>query len=204
MKNSKSVIPQKMREEMKDDPDYSACALFGQEGHLCGGRITREHAIIAKGNKVQEKWAIIPLCARGHAVDEFQDAGTMNKEQNEWVALSRASDADILKIFGETSYTPLGKAERLRRRKEYLIGKYGVYHRIWPQPQPIQPASQTVEKTKKQFWYPVNEKQKEIVAKAIKFHREKEDVFYTPFQMIERMIIEYGEQLELLEEENRI
>lgn len=135
MNQTKTIIPDPLREDLAADPFYQTCSLFGQHGHRCEGRITWEHAIISKGRKVQLKWAIIPLCAAGHSVDEFQDNHEMVKELNEWVALSRATDADILALTGETANTPLSKARMTFRRKEYLIGLYGSYKPI----QPVQP-----------------------------------------------------------------
>lgn len=138
-----NTIPLAMRAEMAQEPERAYCSLYGQHGHVCGGRITWEHAIIAKGSKVQEKWAIIPLCERGHAVNTFQDAGTMNKELNEWVALSISTDQDLLRIFAEKSYMPLCKAKTLFDRRRYLIAKFGEYKRILPQPKEIKVMEET-------------------------------------------------------------
>lgn len=85
-----------LREEIGNDPEYSRCALLGLQFGPCEGRVTREHAFIYKGSKIQEKWAIIPCCAAHHGVDFFQDAPTeAPKEVREWVALNRATDEDL-------------------------------------------------------------------------------------------------------------
>lgn len=118
MKNTHTVIKKKMRGEMSVDPSYKICSLSGTPGHECGGSVTWEHAIIYAGKKIQEKWAIIPLCERGHAVNRFQDAGTMNKELNEWVALNRATENDLRSISKAIDYID---------RREYLNQKYGIW-----------------------------------------------------------------------------
>lgn len=107
-----------MREEMAADPFYSICSLSGVKGHVCGGRITWEHALKFAGKKIQEKWATIPLCERGHAVNSYQDAGTMKKEMNVWVALNRATDVELRQI---------SKVEDYFHTRDVLNAKYGVW-----------------------------------------------------------------------------
>lgn len=118
-------MSKKLRTEVNEDPDYLICSLrdYDPVESPCAGRITREHAIIYAGRKVQEKWAIIPLCARHHAVDEYQDGGDMKKEVSQWVALNRASDAIL---------TQFSKAVDYIRLRGYLNDKYGV----WVKPVP--------------------------------------------------------------------
>lgn len=111
-------IPQKVKNEILADPKYKFCALHGY--HECGGRITWEHTMIYAGKQVQEKWAIIALCERGHAVNSYQDAGTLNKERNVWVALNQATEEDF-KHFPRAFPTYHEQRERLNR-------KYGVYY----------------------------------------------------------------------------
>jgi hypothetical protein len=127
MKNSKTIIPLKQREEMEKDPFYSTCAMYGQFDHQCDGRITWEHAIRVAGKNCQAKWSIVPLCAKAHAVDQFQDNHEMIKERNEWIALSRASNQDILDLFGEKEISKLGKSIFLFRQRDYLLKKYGKF-----------------------------------------------------------------------------
>jgi hypothetical protein len=57
----------------------------------------------------------------------------MIKEMNEWVAYSRAKEADLLKMTEENAVTPLSKVAWHVQRKKYLISKYGEYKRIYPQ-----------------------------------------------------------------------
>ena len=116
-------ISQKVRRQINDDPGYRVCMLTAHPGHICGGRLTREHAVIHAGKQVDAKWAIISACARGQEVDQFQDAGTMDKRLNIWVALNRATDEELLAVSKAVDYV------RLRR---YLNSIYGEY--VAPEP----------------------------------------------------------------------
>lgn len=73
-------IPLKLRNEMAEEHYYKTCARKNSE---CRGRITWEHAFIYK-NKIQERWAIIPLCVYHHL------GNGLNKELNHYLALKRA------------------------------------------------------------------------------------------------------------------
>lgn len=112
----------RLRKEVEEDSEYTRCSLQGLLLPLigpCGGRVTREHAIIFAGKKVQEKWAIIPCCAAHHGVDLYQDAPTeARKEIRVWVALNRATDDEIHSV---------SKVENYSRRKSVLNDKYGTY-----------------------------------------------------------------------------
>ncbi len=91
-------IPRKLNQEMNEDPEYKICMrakVF--KDHVCRGRITREHALIYAGKQIQEKWAIVPICAWAHDVDEFQDGHNLDKEKNEYLALMRATPEDLAK-----------------------------------------------------------------------------------------------------------
>jgi hypothetical protein len=103
---------------MNVDPYYQICCLKGYHSHVCGGRLTREHALIYAGRQIQEYYAIIPVCAAGQEVDTFQDAGTMNKELNVWIALNRATDDELRGISKVIDYI---------RERNRLNEKYGVY-----------------------------------------------------------------------------
>jgi len=110
-------IPEKMKQEMLADPEYHICmrqAYFND--HICKGRLTLEHAFIHAGKQINEKWAIISICAWSHDVDEWQDAGNLDKDKNQYIALSRATEED-LREYQKTNWKQLFK---------YLIGKYGI------------------------------------------------------------------------------
>ena len=88
-------IPEELREEMASDPYYTKCARASE--HNCQGRITWEHPWQYAGKQIQEKWAIIPICEFHHAVGKFQDGGDLNKQENQKIALMRATPADLKK-----------------------------------------------------------------------------------------------------------
>lgn len=114
-----SKTPNKVKQEILNDPSRQYCALYGHNGHVCSGRITWEHALIYAGKQIQEKWAIVSLCEKAHGVNSFQDAGTMNKEINVWIALNQATEDDF-KRFPRAFPPYLSERERLNK-------KYGVY-----------------------------------------------------------------------------
>lgn len=122
MKRGQSVISKSVREEISNDPEYERCGLQNLLGELigpCAGRVTREHALIYAGSKIQDKWAIIPCCAKHHGVDQFQDGpGEAPKEVRVWVALNRATDEELMKY---------SKAINYKRERDRLNTKYGIY-----------------------------------------------------------------------------
>ena len=189
MKNTKTVIPIKMRAEMSTRPEYKTCMLYNQMNlktgliHVCGGDITWEHAVIFAGNKIQEPWAIIAICERGHAINNYQDAGTMIKELNQWVAYNRATDAELLK------YSSASLSRTKLHERAYLNKIYGEYKQISPV---VDKSLAEAPKTPhKPFWYPITHPERQMVEKATAFHKEIYDVNMTPFEMIRHMIDSY-------------
>lgn len=108
-------IPQSHKDQIAQDPYFSKCAR-AHEGN-CGGRITIEHAWIYAGRQINEMWAYVPICAYHHEVDEYQDDGDLNKELNQFISLSRATDADLAKY----------PKKDWRQIKNYLNEKYKDY-----------------------------------------------------------------------------
>lgn len=112
-------IPPKLRAQLAADPEYTHCmrkALLND--HECERdplkprqEVEWEHVIIYASNQLQERWAIIPICWLVHR------GGMLDKEINEWIALNRATDEELLKI---------SKAVHYPHRREYLNEKYGV------------------------------------------------------------------------------
>lgn len=86
-----NAIPPKLRAELEEDPYYHTCARANGD---CRGRITWEHALYYVGRQIQARFAIIPLCARHHGVDDWQDRGLLDKRTNERIAMERATDED--------------------------------------------------------------------------------------------------------------
>lgn len=106
-------IPDKLKEDMANDPYYKVCARKADSG--CGGRITWEHVFIYAGRQLNEKWSIIPLCEYHHAVNNYQDNGDLQKEKNEWIALNRATDMELQRISKAVNYI---------HKRDYLNNKY--------------------------------------------------------------------------------
>ncbi len=123
-------MPLKLRKEIAADPTYRVCKLAGFPGHVCGGRITMEHAIIYAGRQVQEKWAIVSICAAGQEVDQYQDAHTMNKELNVWVALNQATQEELVK-YPRAEVNWLFTRDRLN--KEYGVWRFQGNKNLFPQ-----------------------------------------------------------------------
>ena len=111
-------ISARVRKQISEDPEYQICMLRAYLGHVCGGRLTREHALIHAGKQVDAKFAIISCCAKGQEVDQYQDAHTMDKNLNRWVALNRATDEEL---------DALSKVINYRRLRDRLNDIYGEY-----------------------------------------------------------------------------
>lgn len=178
-------IPAKLLAEILANPFYKTCAKHGQYGHQCNGRITFEHSMIYAGKQLQVKFAIIPLCAFGHSVDQFQDGGDLDKEMNLWIALSRATDAE-LRMYS--------KAINYERERNRLNSIYGEYKQIIPAAGAVISSPQP-----KKIWYPVSDGQKLMVNRCIDHFIDKEGIHYTPFRMIERMIVDFTEDIDRLD-----
>lgn len=109
-------IAPELKTLLLSDSDYKKCLRqVWLQDHVCRGRITWEHAIIYKGQQLNERWAIIPICAYAHSVDKWQDSGILNKEINEWIAINRATDEELQAV---------SKAVNYKQKREYLNGKY--------------------------------------------------------------------------------
>lgn len=83
---------------MAKDPYYRRCArqdLFHdhecQPRPLDGQLIEWEHAFVVAGERLQERWAIIPACWLTHSGPE------LDKEKNEYIALCRATLLELIK-----------------------------------------------------------------------------------------------------------
>lgn len=91
----------------------NVCARAGDD---CVGRITWEHTLIYAGKQIDEAWAIIKLCEYHHDVNFQQGNGDLNKEINVWIALNRATDAELLQYSKAINYI---------RMRGILNDKYG-------------------------------------------------------------------------------
>lgn len=127
-------ITERVDREIQNKERNRSCALYGIGEHECGGRLTREHAVIHSGRQVNEEWAIISICAKAHSVDEYQDGGELDKNKNMWIALNRTDEAGLLNMVGESFVKPLGKVMYYVNLKNRLNAKYGVYDQVFPLP----------------------------------------------------------------------
>lgn len=115
-------MPLKLRAECAADPSYRLCARNeALHDHECQGDPIRgangrviewEHALYFAGKQLQEKFAIVPLCWWAHR------GPGMNKNLAEWIALNRATLAELASISKGVSYA---------RRLRYLNGSFGQY-----------------------------------------------------------------------------
>src|SRR4051794_40097094 len=85
-------IPSSLRADMAKDPYYKRCARQDMfHDHECEVRpydsqlIEWEHAFVVAGKRLQERWAIIPICWATHSGPQ------LDKEKNEYIALCRAT-----------------------------------------------------------------------------------------------------------------
>lgn len=97
-------IPLTMRAEIAKDPFMRLCIYDG-----CGGSPEWEHAMIYRNKRVNEIWAIVPVCAYHH-----RGAGLM-KSYNQHRALQRATDEDLAK-YSKANW------KQLRTHLESLYG----------------------------------------------------------------------------------
>ena len=59
-----SKIPPDIREQLSDDPFMTYC--IAGDGWDCDGRIEWQHALTYAGRRVNELWAILPMCSLHH------------------------------------------------------------------------------------------------------------------------------------------
>jgi hypothetical protein len=107
-------IPKKMREEMDSNQYYHSCARArALSDHVCqADPLTRrliewEHALYHAGRRLNEPWAIVPLCWLVHR------GGKLDKRINEWLALNRATVEELEK-YPQAAF--MRKRELLNRR----------------------------------------------------------------------------------------
>lgn len=103
-------IPEALRNEMEADPFYHRCCLTGVP-RTAYTKIEWHHNFEHGGERVNEKWCILPLLKEVH--DRARD--TDIKDYLDWIMLNRASQETLIKYSG---------AVDLVRRREYLNQKY--------------------------------------------------------------------------------
>lgn len=60
----------------------------------CKGRLTVEHALLYKGRKIQDPFALIRLCSFHHGVDEYWNCYGQDKKRHKELALAQATAED--------------------------------------------------------------------------------------------------------------
>jgi len=100
------VIPPRIRKQIDADPFYKTCIRI-HEGD-CAGRITIEHSLLFCGSQISDLFNLLPICWHHHLEAN-------NKRYNEWVALNRATDAELAK-FSKANW---------KQRRDYLNTIYG-------------------------------------------------------------------------------
>ena len=88
-------ISPRVKQVIEESEFYDRCIRYKEDN--CEGRITMEHVFTYGGRQIDEVWAIVPVCAKHHEVDNFQDGGGMDKKFHEWVAIKRMTPADKAK-----------------------------------------------------------------------------------------------------------
>lgn len=74
--------------------DGNACVRRFESPYTCRGRTnTIEHV---QGRVKEELWNCITLCAYHHGVDEYQDAGGLDKAMNRYYAYKNIPDQELL------------------------------------------------------------------------------------------------------------
>ena len=98
-------IPPKLRQKLAVNPFYGLCARQEalhdhecQPDPLTGRLIEWEHAMMHAGKQINAEWAILPLCWYVH-----RGPGLI-KKINEWIALNRATDTEIVDISRAQDY----------------------------------------------------------------------------------------------------
>jgi len=115
IKSRASKIPMHIRRELDSDPFMDACVYtwFDPE-HECQGHIEWEHPWIYDKTKIQERWALVPLCYGFHRGTGF------NKEIGRLVSLLRMRPEEIEEA--KAKYPRF--TEEREQKLSYLKGKY--------------------------------------------------------------------------------
>jgi len=101
-------IPQKLKDEIADDPFYKRCCITGVLATET--KVDWHHNLIFAGRQVSEKWCILPLAKEVH------DNIVKYKELCDWIMLNRATDEELQKY---------SKAVDLLEKRKKLNKKYG-------------------------------------------------------------------------------
>lgn len=176
-------IPKELRARLEQDPEYKLCARYGWHDHKCDGRITFEHVLIFRGTQLQERWAIIPLCAKAHAVDYHQDGKDLKKEINLWIALNRASDSELAAV---------SKAIPYLHRRQYLNQKYGVWEQKLPS---VGEMIESLTSKPRPIWIAVEDEERSMLEYCKKHTLESEGRNLSSNQMFREILRHYYSEI---------
>lgn len=104
-------IPLPVRSALAADPFMAVCIhrAFLRDPTPCRGRVEWEHALIHRGQKLQEPWAIVPCCTGHHR------GNGLIKQLNMLIAYLRATDEQL------RAYS---KATDLIQLREFLLTRF--------------------------------------------------------------------------------
>lgn len=107
------AIPLKMREQMNDNPFYKNCCYAYFTGDCnCSGKIEFHHNLKWAGTRVNEIFAILPVCQYHHRLADTTEVRMVL----DWIMLNRATDNE-LQVYS--------KAENYFEKKQRLNKLYG-------------------------------------------------------------------------------
>lgn len=109
-------IPAKLREEMEADPFYAKCCVTGggkkTENRFDPDRIEWHHNFRWQGQRVNEKWCILPLVKWVHDMADTREI----REILDHIMLNRADEATLRKYSKAEDL--VAKRDRLNKRYE--------------------------------------------------------------------------------------
>lgn len=107
------TIPPKMRVQMSENPFYKNCCYAYFTGDTnCSGKIEWHHNLIYAGQRVNEIFAILPVCQYHHRLADTSEIRMVL----DWIMLNRATDLEL------QTYS---KAENYFEKKQRLNKIYG-------------------------------------------------------------------------------
>jgi len=109
-------IPQKLRNELSEDPYYKKCCLTKSKYN-----VKFHHSWIYAGKQINEKWAIMPVIWRKHSPygdDDSIHKCQETKEYVQYLSLQRADIDDLCKRLPKKDW---------RQLFNYLENKYKNY-----------------------------------------------------------------------------
>ena len=94
-------IPEAMRESLSQEKFMKTCCLASEE---CQGRIQWHHNLVYASKRINEPWAILPLCEFHHRV-ESTFKGKLNR-----IMVERASEEQLAPYCKSTNYILLKRS----------------------------------------------------------------------------------------------